>query len=197
MEVEMPRGPNTKSKIERAALELFVTQGIMETRTRQIAEAVKISEGTIYRHFESKDEIARELFKRQHVSLAEAIAAASAQHEHIDEQARAIVGAYCAMADKDWLLFRYHQLSQHALLRYFDKDLPNPVTVVVDVVEAAMVRKEMPAGDANIYAAMALGVVLQAVTFKAFGRLKGPLSKHKHVFSEAVISVLHVKTHIS
>ncbi|MEX1152887.1 TetR/AcrR family transcriptional regulator [Parvibaculum sp.] len=190
----MPRAPDTKTRIERAALELFVNQGIMETRTKQIAEAVKISEGTIYRHFESKDELARELFKRQHASLAEAIKAAAAGHKHIDDQARAIVDAYCTMADRDWLLFRYHQLSQHALLRYFDPNLPNPVAVVVDVVKAAMARKEIPNDDANVRAAMALGVVLQAVTFKAFGRIKGPLSKHRDVFSEAIIAVLHTRT---
>ncbi|MDO8423669.1 MAG: TetR/AcrR family transcriptional regulator [Parvibaculum sp.] len=187
----MPRGPNTKTKIERAALELFVAQGIMETRTRQIAEAVNISEGTIYRHFEGKDELARELFKRQHVSLAEAIEAAARAHTDINDQVRAIVDAYCAMADKDWLLFRYHQLSQHALLRYFSSDLPNPVTVVIEVVKAAMVRGELRSGDADLHAAMALGVVLQAVTFKSFGRLDGPLSAHKNIFTAAILAVLH------
>tara|TARA_R110000868_G_scaffold1276_2_gene9956 strand:- start:7451 stop:8032 length:582 start_codon:yes stop_codon:yes gene_type:complete len=187
----MPRGPDTKTKIERAALELFVAQGIMETRTRQIAEAVNISEGTIYRHFEGKDELARDLFKRQHVSLAEAIEAAAAAHTHIDDQARAIVEAYCAMADKDWLLFRYHQLSQHALLRYFSPDLPNPVTVVINVIRAAIARGEVAVKDADLGAAMALGVVLQAVTFKSFGRLDGPLSAHKDTFTAAILAVLH------
>lgn len=190
----MPRGPDTKTKIERAALELFVSQGIMETRTRQIAEAVNISEGTIYRHFEGKDELARELFKRQHASLAEAIEEAAREHKHIDDQARAIVEAYCKMADKDWLLFRYHQLSQHALLRYFNADLPNPVTVVVDVIKAAMARKELPKGNADLLAAMALGVVLQPVTFKSFGRLTGPLSNHIDSLSKAVLAVLHSST---
>ncbi|MDO8290509.1 MAG: TetR/AcrR family transcriptional regulator [Parvibaculum sp.] len=187
----MPRSPTTKTDIERAALELFVAQGIMETRTRQIADAVNISEGTIYRHFEGKDELARDLFKRQHVSLAEAIEAAANEHEHIDDQARAIVIAYCAMADKDWLLFRYHQLSQHALLRYFTPDLPNPVTVVINVIKAAMERNELPKGDHDLLAAMALGVVLQAVTFKSFGRLDGPLSQHVEAFTAALLAVLH------
>jgi AcrR family transcriptional regulator len=187
----MPRSPTTKTDIERAALELFVSQGIMETRTRQIAEAVNISEGTIYRHFEGKDELARELFMRQHASLAEAISKAAAAHAHIDDQARAIVNAYCTMADQDWLLFRYHQLSQHALLRYFSPDLPNPVTVVVNVVAAAMARGEIPQGNAELRAAMVLGVVLQAVTFKSFGRLQGPLSKHKDAFAAAILAVLH------
>ena len=189
----MPRSPTTKTDIERAALELFVAQGIMETRTRQIADAVNISEGTIYRHFEGKDELARELFKRQHISLAEAIEKAAASHAHIDDQARAIVEAYCAMADRDWLLFRYHQLSQHALLRYFTDDLPNPVTVVINVIKAAMARGELPDGDYDLRAAMALGVVLQAVTFKSFGRLPGPLSQHIDIFSAALIAVLHSK----
>jgi AcrR family transcriptional regulator len=187
----MPRSPTTKTDIERAALELFVTQGIMETRTRQIAEAVNISEGTIYRHFEGKDELARELFMRQHASLADAIAAAASEHTHIDDQARAIVDAYCTMADKDWLLFRYHQLSQYALLRYFSADLPNPVTVVINVVAAAMKRGEIAQGNADLKAAMALGVVLQAVTFKSFGRLDGPLSQHRDEFTAAILAVLH------
>lgn len=189
----MPRSPNTKTDIERAALELFVAQGIMETRTRQIADAVNISEGTIYRHFEGKDALARELFKRQHVSLADAIAKAAAAHTHIDDQARAIVVAYCTMADQDWLSFRYHQLSQHALLRCFSDDLPNPVTVVVNVIKEAMARGELPDGDHDLRAAMALGVVLQAVTFKSFGRLDGPLSQHVETFSAALIAVLHSK----
>ncbi|MEP0707673.1 TetR/AcrR family transcriptional regulator [Parvibaculum sp.] len=189
----MPRGPNTKTEIERAALELFVSQGIMETRTKQIAEAVKISEGTIYRHFESKDALARELFMRQHASLAEAIKTAAAKYDHIDEQARAIVEVYCNMADGDWLLFRYHQVNQYTLLRYLDPKLPNPVSVVVEVIEAAMKRREIPKDDANVRAAMALGIVLQAVTFKAFGRLKGPLIKHRDLFSKSVIDILHLE----
>jgi AcrR family transcriptional regulator len=186
----MPRNKDTKSQIERAALSLFVSQGITETRTRQIAEAVKISEGTIYRHFESKDTLARDLFKKQHIALAGALAAAAAAHTHIDDQVRAIVTAYCAEADEDWLLFQYHQLSQYALLRYFEDDLPNPVEVVVKVVTDAMERGEISKGDPELYASMALGVVLQAVTFKSFGRLMGPLSEFTENFSEAVIAVL-------
>ncbi len=186
----MPRNKDTKSQIERAALGLFVSQGITETRTRQIAEAVKISEGTIYRHFESKDALARDLFKKQHIALAGALATAANAHDHIDDQVRAIVTAYCGEADQDWLLFQYHQLSQYALLRYFEDDLPNPVEVVVTVVTEAMQRGEVPKGDPELYASMALGVVLQAVTFKSFGRLIGPLSAFTDSFSEAVIAVL-------
>lgn len=186
----MPRRKDTKTLIERAALDLFVSQGITETRTRQIAEAVSISEGTIYRHFESKDALARDLFKRQHVALATAVRDAADAHDHIDDQVRAVVVAYCIAADEDWLLFQYHQLSQYALLRYFDDNLLNPVDVVVRIITAAMARGELPQGDPELYASMALGVVLQAVTFKSFGRLNGPLSGFADAFASAVIAVL-------
>lgn len=186
----MPRHPDTKQRIERAALELFVNKGIAETTTKDIAKAVKISEATIYRHFSSKDDLARELFERQHILLAEALSAAAASEAHINAQVRAIVTAYCHLADADWLLFRYHQLSQAALLRYFSEDLPNPVDVVVDVIDHAIHRKELPPCNPSLYAAMALGVVLQAATFKAFGRLEGPFEDLSHTFSEAVMGVL-------
>lgn len=188
----MPRSPTTKTDIERAALGLFVRQGISETRTRQIADAVHISEGTIYRHFDSKEGLARELFKRQHVSLAHAIEEAARRHDHIDEQARAIVRVYCDMADRDWLLFRFHQINQYILLPYFDAALPNPVKVVVDIIEGGMRRGEIPVDNANLRAAIALGIVLQTVTFKAFGRIEGDLAEHFDLLARNVIQSLHL-----
>lgn len=186
----MPRHPDTKQRIERAALGLFVNRGIAETTTKDIASAADISEATIYRHFKSKDDLARELFERQHILLAEALFVAASGEAHIDAQLRAVVHAYCGLADDDWLLFRYHQLSQPALLRYFSDDLPNPVDVVVEIINQAVCRKELAPCNPSLYAAMALGVVLQAATFKAFGRIEGPLSDMSDVFSEAVSGVL-------
>jgi AcrR family transcriptional regulator len=58
----MPRHQNTKEKILESALKLFSEKGIRETAIKDIAKDVGITEGAIYRHFVSKDQIVRTLF---------------------------------------------------------------------------------------------------------------------------------------
>ena len=47
-----------------AALELFAEKGIEATTTREIAERAGAAEGTLYRHFEGKDDLAGWLYHR-------------------------------------------------------------------------------------------------------------------------------------
>lgn len=44
----------TRSRLLQAALDLFTSQGVTETTTRQIAELAQVNEVTLFRHFRSK-----------------------------------------------------------------------------------------------------------------------------------------------
>ena len=46
--------PQLVNALIRSALQLFITQGISGTTTRQIAEAAEVNEVTLFRHFGSK-----------------------------------------------------------------------------------------------------------------------------------------------
>src|ERR1700704_5803480 len=48
-------GAATRQKLLRAALELFTTVGFRATTTPEIAARADVAEGTIYRHFTSKE----------------------------------------------------------------------------------------------------------------------------------------------
>ncbi|HHO56692.1 MAG TPA: TetR/AcrR family transcriptional regulator [Trueperaceae bacterium] len=48
---------NTKTKILKAARQLFIKQGFAASSVRQIAETAKIGKATIYHHFADKEEI--------------------------------------------------------------------------------------------------------------------------------------------
>lgn len=51
----MPSQPNpTRQRLINAALELFASQGVTETTTKQIAELAQVNEVTLFRHFGSK-----------------------------------------------------------------------------------------------------------------------------------------------
>ena len=57
----MGKAEDTKARVERAALTLFVARGVAETTTKEIAMAASIAEGTIYRYFPSKEQPGLEL----------------------------------------------------------------------------------------------------------------------------------------
>jgi len=53
----------TRDRLVRAALELFTTRGYHATTTPQIAARAGVAEGTIYRHFNSKEHLLNEIFR--------------------------------------------------------------------------------------------------------------------------------------
>jgi len=59
----MTQADLTRQRLVRAALELFTTQGFHETTTPQIAKKAGVAEGTIYRHFTSKQHCFNELYR--------------------------------------------------------------------------------------------------------------------------------------
>lgn len=183
------RGAATRTKIERGALAAFAESGIDAATTREIARRAGVSEGALYRHFPSKEAIAATLFAAIHERLARLVRETSATGVAIEEQAAAIVGAYCRTADADWTLFSFHLLSTAHFLPT-PPGADDPVAAAEDVVAAAMARGEIPPSDAALLAAMALGVVLQTALHIVYGRLEGPLSAHAPRLAGAVLAVL-------
>ena len=58
----MPRPAGVKTRVERAALELFAANGFDGVSIAEIAAAAGVSQGALYRHYASKDELAWTLF---------------------------------------------------------------------------------------------------------------------------------------
>ena len=53
----------TRQRLIRTALELFTTRGYHDTTTAQLAKKAGVAEGTIYRHFASKQQLVNELYR--------------------------------------------------------------------------------------------------------------------------------------
>jgi AcrR family transcriptional regulator len=58
-----PAADLTHQRLIRAALELFSSRGYHDTTTAQIAKKAGVAEGTIYRHFPSKQHLLNELYR--------------------------------------------------------------------------------------------------------------------------------------
>ena len=71
------RPADRREQILHHALQLFVANGIQHVSTRQIAQAVGISQPSLYAHFKSRDDIAVELSERAFALFSERMAAAA------------------------------------------------------------------------------------------------------------------------
>lgn len=185
---------SVKPRIERAALEVFVRDGVDGATTRAIATEAGVSEGALYRHYRSKDELAITLFMTVHRRLSTLIAESAASAEGVRAKAAAIVAAYCQVADEDWLTFSFHLTQIHRFIPYYQDDGRDPVTVTEGVIKHAMITMELPPADPRVLAAMAIGVITQTAQNKAYGRIgDDPLSAHAPLMTSAVQAVLFAR----
>jgi len=185
-----PRARNARPKIERAALKLFVHEGVDAATTREIAEKAGVSEGALYRHYKGKDELALSLFMETHNRLGQMMAEALSGEGTLDEKVHAAVKAYCELADEDFLLFSFHLVSLNRYLPYDKRREDDPVSITEHIIDGLMREGAIPKGDPALKAAMALGVVMQAGQNKIYNRLPGPLSQHAGALARAVTAVL-------
>ena len=187
------RARNARPKIERAALKLFVEEGVNSATTRDIADEAGVSEGALYRHYKGKDELAQSLFMATHNRLGEMVMSAAMTEGDLETKVRAIVTAYCTLADEDWLLFSFHLVSLHRFLPQDTRRDDDPVSITENIIKALIDAGEIPEGDPALLAAMALGVVLQAGENKVYGRLPAPFSAHIDAFTRAIVAILKQK----
>lgn len=184
------RARNARPKIERAALKLFIHDGIDGATTREIAEEAGVSEGALYRHYKGKDELARALFMETHNRLGGMMMEALAGDGPLEEKVRAAVAAYCALADEDFLLFSFHLVSLDRYLPYDTRREDDPVSITERIIKDLMDRGDVKAGDPALKTAMCLGVVMQAGQNKVYNRLPGPFSAHIDTFTRAILAIL-------
>ena len=174
----MPRHrfTDTKARIERAAIGLFVAKGVAETTVRDIAQAVDISEGALYRHFVGKEELVWQLFERHYVAFAGRLQALADSEPTARGKLGAMIRGFCQAHDDDPTLFHFLLFVQHGQLSKLAAGTPNPVDAVRAVLERGIASREIPDQHPDLATAFVFGIVLQPVTFAAYGRLPSTMS---------------------
>jgi AcrR family transcriptional regulator len=173
----MPRHAftNTRERIEQAAIHLFASRGISETSVRDITRAVGISEGALYRHFESKDDLVWQTFESNYVAFAQELEALASKPLRAKDKLAAMIRGFCRAHDDNPVLFNFLVFVQHGQLSKLPADAPTPVTVMRRVLSDAIEAGEIPQQDPDLATALALGAVLQPATFAAYGRIDSKL----------------------
>ena len=164
-----------KSRIDEAALHLFAERGVDATPVPMIAEQAGVAVGSLYRYYANKNELVARLYTENYARLAQELDRVQAGEPSTRDKVTAMVRYICGFFDREWDLARFLLLEQHVRLKAY-AGAANPVDIVHDVLDEGMRRGELKRRDSLIAAALVMGPVIQAATFRTYGRLSGPLS---------------------
>ncbi|MCK0196011.1 TetR/AcrR family transcriptional regulator [Ancylobacter sp. 6x-1] len=184
-------GAATRARIEAEALRLFAEKGVDRTSVRDIAQAVGVAEGALYRHFPSKEALARSLFLSRYGELAARIGEIRAAFPDLRSRLAAIVTHACRLFDEQPALFAYLLLNQHDHLGAVPEATSgNLVEALAVLLGDAVERGEIPPQNVTLASALALGCLVQPAAFVLYGRLAGPLSLHAEAIAAGIRRVL-------
>jgi AcrR family transcriptional regulator len=174
----MPRHrfTDTRERIEAAAIRLFVEKGVSETTVRDIATALGLSEGALYRHFASKDQLVWQVFERHYVEFGRRLLTLAQTEGSVRRKLTAMIRGFCSAHDDNPTLFRFLLFVQHGQLGKLASDTPSPVQAIRMMVDEGIASGELPGQDPDLATSLVFGIVLQPVQFAAYGRLTSDMT---------------------
>jgi len=161
----MTQADLTRQRLVRAALELFTTQGYRDTTTPEISKKAGVAEGTIYRHFDSKQHLLNELYRAAARWAAKLVKEADAlkvgPREKLAELARELV----AGTGREPAVARLFFVQRHGeLLDEESRKTARDFRLALEsLVAQGKADGSVKAGAAEIWAAVWLSVVTLAI----------------------------------
>jgi AcrR family transcriptional regulator len=167
-------GQDTKERIERAALQLFVEKGVAETSIRDIAKAARVSLGALYVHYPGKEELAWALFSTNFSGIGAELRRLAQGETTLEAKLAAMIGHVFQRFDEDWVTISFVFLARHQHLRRVPRNMPNPYVVFRSVIAEAIAQDRLPRQDPDLAASLTVGAVIQVIDTHILGRLRGP-----------------------
>ena len=186
----MARSTRAKAEVERAALELFAANGVDGVSIGEIASLAGVSQGALYRHYRSKEDLAWGLFSTAYLRTGAELDEIRGGQRDFRTRINAMAAHFCALYDRDPALFRFMLIAQHNLLPRLAPHQRTPVDAVADTVREAVRTGEIAPVDAFAATAAILGVILQTAVFHIYGRLEGALAPSAPSLARAAIAAV-------
>ncbi len=189
----MPR-PSQENTILLAALQCFSEKGYDGTRIKHIAEKAGVTEGAIYRHFESKEAVAQALFSYYFLQYSEALQAVASSAMGVKERIFAFVQVTLQTYRENPAAFNFVLLRPTGFIPELPKGSLFPVEVIEKVLEEGQKEGFIRSGQPNLLAAILLGCVLRPIIV-SIGSVPGALdivgsTIHDDVIQEAAWGAL-------
>ncbi len=191
----MPR-PSQKHKIMSAALSCFAEKGYVGASNKDIAMASGTSEAAMYRHFESKEDLAKSLHLHYLNILVERMEKVAALPRPTLEKLGDIVTLMLETYREETSAFRFVLLN----VTEYTWKVPRKTRYPVDVIETLIAEGQRSGvvreGDSRILASVFLGCILRPILASLAPRGFAPdlvkNRRHDKTIAESAIAAVSV-----
>lgn len=178
---------DVRQKVRDAAVPLFARKGVKATTVKDIARAAGVSEGALYRHWASKEDLAADLFAAEYTALSQALREAAGEGPAPD-RLRRVVGWAFQLAEAGPDRARFLLLAQHDGLPLVPDGQETPVDVVCAIVGDGIAEGSLRATDREVLAHMVIGAIVMNVQSQVYGRQKAPLGTLAATVADALLN---------
>jgi len=170
--VSTTRANSKRKDMVAAALRLFAERGIKATTIRDIAQEAGVTEGALYRHFASKEQLAQSLFAECAAILYQSLSAAIDGVEGSHARLCALARGFFDFAETNPEAYEFVMARHHDSVTGPRPGQPLPKDIFVNVMREGMAAGELRTMDAHLAAAMMIGMCLRTVFFWDRGMIK-------------------------
>lgn len=164
--------PDKREAILEAALRLFAARGFHGTAVPMIAQQARVGAGTVYRYFESKDQLVNALYQREKIALTEHLIASIPEDAAPRTQFRRCWRALWAYTRRNPEAAQFLELHHHS--SYLDaKSLAveaASLEPLLGLVERGQALREIRPGPAVLIVAVAFGCFLGLLRVETLGQ---------------------------
>lgn len=185
----IPKQVSVLESIETTAIKLFAERGIKDVTIKDIASEAKCSEGALYRHYKSKDEMAWSLYKRE-VEKFGRLVNKILDDRNLDfgKKISTSIELFYSFYDSDPDKFSFILLSQYNFPRELKVNQKYNPYHQMEVLLKSVNRKKKP--DHKLLTAMIFGLILEPARMKAYNEIRGNLKNRTHIVYTAVINLI-------
>ena len=162
----------TKNKIYKVALDLFIKKGIKGTTTREIAKKAKIAEGTIYRHFKSKDSIAIELFENYMDQFCNKLVGKTDNSSKSASKIANLIDTFYEFSEKQPNACFFIVIGHYTELDKLQKEKLRLTKIFAKVIREGIKSKEFRNIDPNFASALIIGMINRSILYYNEGLLQ-------------------------
>ncbi|MCG5241241.1 TetR/AcrR family transcriptional regulator [Azospirillum doebereinerae] len=181
------RPPDVRHKVRDAAIALFAQKGVRATTVKDIARSAGVSEGALYRHWPSKEELAAELFAAEYTAMSQTLRDAAGSGPAPERLRRVIHHAF-HLAESAPDRARFLLLSQHDSLPLVPQGQETPVDVICGIVAEGIAEGSVVRADKDALAHIVIGAIVLNVQSHVYGRQTAPLSTLAGPIADAILT---------
>jgi AcrR family transcriptional regulator len=186
----MRDGRRTRERIERTALKLFVENGVTETSIRDIAREAGVSQGAMYNHYASKEDLAWILFSENFSEIGTELRRIAAEDATLCDKFHSMIGYVFKRFEEDWTLVSYVFLVRHKHLKRVTPRLGNPYLAFRMLISQEVRRKSIPPQNLDVAASLVTGAIIQVIDSHILGQIRGKLTKQTDQVARACVAIL-------